>query len=229
MAPGGPAYEPLIAAFGADVVASGGVIDRGKLAALVFHDPAALARLEGYGRDSSNATRKATEYRMLQSAAAGASFVPGAHAWYTTDGAGTFAERVRLDSSAFNVVSGQLQENSTRAFSRNSMSESIELGLANNTTYTHPHGFGAVVPKLVMAVLRCKTADTGYIAGDEVPIYPWANSGSNVISLVWADTTNVYARINSSAANNYTLGNPTTNAGAGITYANWRIVLRAWY
>lgn len=46
-APGGPAYEPLIAAFGLDVVGPDGSIDRGKLAALVFHDSDALARLEG--------------------------------------------------------------------------------------------------------------------------------------------------------------------------------------
>ncbi len=46
MAPGGPAYEPLIAAFGREVLLPDGVVDRAKLGALVFTDPDALARLE---------------------------------------------------------------------------------------------------------------------------------------------------------------------------------------
>lgn len=47
MAPGGPAFEPLIAAFGPQVVGPGDAIDRAKLGTLVFRDPDALARLEG--------------------------------------------------------------------------------------------------------------------------------------------------------------------------------------
>jgi len=46
MAPGGPAYEPLVAAFGPDVLRPDGVVDRGQLGARVFSDPAALAQLE---------------------------------------------------------------------------------------------------------------------------------------------------------------------------------------
>jgi hypothetical protein len=74
---------------------------------LVTSNGDALARLEGYGRDSSNATRKATEYRMLQSAAAGASFVPGAHAWYVTNGSGTLDEALRVDSTGCVRVAGE--------------------------------------------------------------------------------------------------------------------------
>lgn len=46
MAPGGPAYEPLVATFGPDVLRSDGVVDRSQLGARVFSDPAALAKLE---------------------------------------------------------------------------------------------------------------------------------------------------------------------------------------
>ncbi len=45
VAPGGPAYQPLIDRFGPDVVAADGTIDRPKLAALVFGHPDALADL----------------------------------------------------------------------------------------------------------------------------------------------------------------------------------------
>lgn len=45
-APGGPAYEAVAAAFGPEVLAADGQIDRGRLAQRVFADAAALARLE---------------------------------------------------------------------------------------------------------------------------------------------------------------------------------------
>jgi dephospho-CoA kinase len=46
MALGGPAYQPIIAEFGREIVGSDGQLDRRRLAAQVFADPAALARLE---------------------------------------------------------------------------------------------------------------------------------------------------------------------------------------
>ena len=46
MAPGGQPYEQVVQAFGRDVLGTDGAIDRTKLAARVFRDPAALAKLE---------------------------------------------------------------------------------------------------------------------------------------------------------------------------------------
>jgi dephospho-CoA kinase len=43
--PGGPAYDDIVAEFGADVVAEDGTIDRKKLGPIVFADPARLQRL----------------------------------------------------------------------------------------------------------------------------------------------------------------------------------------
>ncbi len=43
--PGGPAYEPLIKAFGQEIIAADGSVDRKKLGALVFADPEARQRL----------------------------------------------------------------------------------------------------------------------------------------------------------------------------------------
>lgn len=45
VAPGGPAYGPLVARFGQGILAADGTIDRPALAALAFADPAALADL----------------------------------------------------------------------------------------------------------------------------------------------------------------------------------------
>ena len=47
MAPGGSAYDDVVTAFGAGVVARDGTIDREALGELVFGDPAARARLDG--------------------------------------------------------------------------------------------------------------------------------------------------------------------------------------
>lgn len=66
MAPGGPAYDPLIAAFGPQVVGPDGAIDRAKLGALVFRDPDALARLEGIVHP---AVYEATKARVEKSGA----------------------------------------------------------------------------------------------------------------------------------------------------------------
>ena len=43
--PGLPAYEEVVREFGGEIVGTGGQLDRGKLAAIVFADPAKLARL----------------------------------------------------------------------------------------------------------------------------------------------------------------------------------------
>jgi dephospho-CoA kinase len=46
MRAGTPAHAAVVEAFGAEIVAPGGEIDRKRLGAIVFADPAALARLE---------------------------------------------------------------------------------------------------------------------------------------------------------------------------------------
>ena len=43
--PGGPAYQPLMDAFGQEIIAPDGSVDRKKLGAIVFADPEALRRL----------------------------------------------------------------------------------------------------------------------------------------------------------------------------------------
>ncbi|MBU0494877.1 MAG: dephospho-CoA kinase [Chloroflexi bacterium] len=43
---GRPAWQDVVLAFGEDILGPDGEIDRGKLGAIVFRDPAALARLE---------------------------------------------------------------------------------------------------------------------------------------------------------------------------------------
>jgi dephospho-CoA kinase len=46
MRPGGPAYDPVVEAFGPGILSADGAVDRARLGAIVFRDPAALRRLE---------------------------------------------------------------------------------------------------------------------------------------------------------------------------------------
>lgn len=46
MQPGGPAYDAIVSAFGCDILAEDGAINRAALGRIVFADPAALRRLE---------------------------------------------------------------------------------------------------------------------------------------------------------------------------------------
>jgi dephospho-CoA kinase len=46
MEPGGPAYRPVVEAFGQGILAADGTVDRARLGAIVFRDPLELARLE---------------------------------------------------------------------------------------------------------------------------------------------------------------------------------------
>jgi dephospho-CoA kinase len=46
MRPGGPAYDGVMAAFGPEILAPDGTIDRSRLGGIVFRDPAALRSLE---------------------------------------------------------------------------------------------------------------------------------------------------------------------------------------
>lgn len=44
-APGGPAYDAVVVAFGREILAADGTVDRSKLGPIVFADPSALGRL----------------------------------------------------------------------------------------------------------------------------------------------------------------------------------------
>lgn len=104
--------------------------------------------------------------------------------------------------------------------------ESSELTLTgNNQTITQAHGLGSS-PKLVTASLVCKTAEGGYAVGDEVAAvgnYSSTADRNYGVGLGW-NSTNIKF---STPANNIVLTS-TTGSSFNITYANWKLVLRAW-
>ena len=86
---------------------------------------------------------------------------------------------------------------------------------------TLAHGLG-VRPSLFYAVLRCKVAENGFLAGDEVLVTDSASDNFGV-SLFTRGTTEIRAAFGSNVPLNY----PTGSAGYA-TPANWRLVVRAY-
>ncbi len=73
------------------------------------------------------------------------------------------------------------------------------------------------------AVLRCKTAELGYAAGDEVQLHTFMDAvgtSNNRGVSVWANTT----QLGVSVQTNITLIEQDTQNQNNITPANWRLV-----
>lgn len=104
--------------------------------------------------------------------------------------------------------------------------ESSEIALTLGSSGTVAHGLG-VKPKMVIAYIRCKTAEFGYSIGEELMFSTMLIAGvpsSGGLMASALDATNLRYVVN--AANLYLL-----NASGGqntLTVANWRLVLRAW-
>jgi hypothetical protein len=103
--------------------------------------------------------------------------------------------------------------------------ESSEITVsAGSKTYSASHGLGAT-PRLIKAILVCKTADLNYAVGDEVDLSGCNNDSGNTASAYYSNSTNVVY----SQASNIQL---TDGAGGGgistIDYSDWKLVFRAW-
>jgi hypothetical protein len=182
-----------------------------------------LALFLGYGRDAANASRLAGYLRMNQNGAAGASWVAGQFLLNVTSVTGVDTNIVNATAAAVNVPV-PLQENATRVFSRNSAFVSSEQTITASTSVTVAHGL-AGVPAMVRLVLRCKTAELGYLVGEEVDVTTQYTFGGGQVQTS-ADATNVYITL----GNNVNLLNKLSMPNVAlITYGNWRWVVRAWY
>lgn len=105
---------------------------------------------------------------------------------------------------------------------------SAEQTITAGGALTLAHGLGAV-PKLVTFELVCKVAGEGYAVGSILPIGIMAapsgadpyNASANI------DATNIVVRY-ASTAGTFNILNAATGAGALITNADWRLVVRAY-
>jgi hypothetical protein len=78
----------------------------------------------------------------------------------------------------------------------------------------------------VWAVLRCVTADIGYVVGDKVPIVAYQfGSGDNAGVGLIVSGENILVNIGADGIGIYSRANPGTMVA--ITQVRWRIVVRA--
>lgn len=104
--------------------------------------------------------------------------------------------------------------------------ESAEQAIISAGSLTIPHGL-SVKPKLLQAVLICKTAEFGYSIGDEVEIgcgllfFASTNRGVTLLT----DATNIRGRYgldtNVMLAHNF-----STGQFISLTNANWRLKVK---
>lgn len=96
--------------------------------------------------------------------------------------------------------------------------------------YVFAHGRG-VAPKRAWAVGVCLTAEFGWSVGDEIELRwentLWGSTASNSTGVVvWASSTSINGRQGDSTSFQALL-NKSSGAGLNLTYANWRVILRA--
>lgn len=89
---------------------------------------------------------------------------------------------------------------------------------------TLAHGMGAV-PRIVIVWLVCTTAELGYSINDRTLVV-YASSVAQQGASVDPDATNIEIRMGSDASS-FRILNKSTGTTAGITNANWRLLVEA--
>lgn len=105
---------------------------------------------------------------------------------------------------------------------------SSEQVTTSGNLVTVAHGLG-VIPRFVIVVLRCKTAEGGYAVGEEIfqtIATPVVTSTAQRGTIVSCDTSNVY--LNTGASGIGILSKSSPGTAMNITPANWRFEVRAW-
>jgi len=102
--------------------------------------------------------------------------------------------------------------------------ESTEQVITSGATLTLPHGLG-VRPFMLQLELICKTAEDGWSVGDILIPAQISTSSSNRVNTLYSDATNIYL-IYEDATNCFATTDKSTGAGALLTNANWRVIIK---
>lgn len=118
---------------------------------------------------------------------------------------------------------GSLIVGSSTIFSEGQFTSSEKSIPGTYETLTVAHGMGGI-PRFTTVALRCKTAEQGWTAGDEILL--------NSLSMI-SNNHGVTTAVNATNFKLIQYGNIyihsfTTGAPFVITPANWRLVFRAW-
>lgn len=105
---------------------------------------------------------------------------------------------------------------------------SSNQAIGTSTQITLTHGLGGE-PELIQGHLVCTTAEFGYSIGDKIliPLYAQSDTGTNQQGASCRFTsTEIIIRIG--AVDEWNIIRRDTFADAGVTAANWRLVISAW-
>lgn len=100
-----------------------------------------------------------------------------------------------------------------------------EINVTPALALTNAHGLGGI-PDRIKTILRCKTAELGYVVGDEVEVsYTHYNGYESNNIQVFSNSINLRAIQGSTK---WWITHATTGVISAITPANWKIVIKAW-
>jgi hypothetical protein len=103
--------------------------------------------------------------------------------------------------------------------------ESTEVAISAGATSVQAHGLGGI-PNLVTVALRCKTAQYGWTANDEVAVAQDCDQASGNGLSAGAETGNIVVQIGGAAA--VFVHERTSGINRQLTNSSWRVVVRAW-
>ena len=127
-----------------------------------------------------------------------------------------------LNTNKVSVVSGKGLSPLTKEY------VSPETSVAAGGTATLTHGLGAM-PKAIHLSVVCKTAELGYVVGEEAALIgnllTGVDAGTNISLQTASTSTTIRLKVGSTGI---AVLNMTTGVPALITAANWKIIVRAY-
>ena len=102
--------------------------------------------------------------------------------------------------------------------------ESAEIAISSGSTTSLIHNLTAR-PRTAYAVLRCKTAEYGYAAGEEIAVPVFLDGANDRGAFVSADSTSLRLIV---GADGISIIRRDTYVFGTITNGNWRLIVRAW-
>lgn len=131
------------------------------------------------------------------------------------------ADIKNLNNNKVSVVAGKGLSTLTKEY------VSPEILIPANANATLTHGLGAT-PKSVFLSVICKTADIGYVVGEEAilgSVFTGVDAGTNVGIQTASNATTIRYRV---ATVGVAVMNMTTGVPVLLTPANWRLIIRAY-
>ena len=104
--------------------------------------------------------------------------------------------------------------------------ESAELSIVAGGQFSYSHTLGGK-PKIIAAFLLCKVAESNFVVGDETPIAVFGENISQPAGVQLTYSATAISGVFGTYSSTFQPLNKTLGSFAGITNANWRLVLRA--